>query len=67
MTQDIPIAAAKEIAEKYDYDQVIIVARKVGGTGREHCTTYGVNEIHCDTARRIGEFLKYKVMGWVRK
>ncbi|KKN88855.1 hypothetical protein LCGC14_0244620 [marine sediment metagenome] len=67
MTQDIPIAAAKEIAEKYDYDQVIIIARKVGDSGREHCTTYGVNKSHCDIARRAGEFLKYKVMGWARE
>ena len=36
----IPISAAKHIAEKYDYDQVIIIARKVGDGG-EHCTTYG--------------------------
>nr|VFJ89554.1 MAG: hypothetical protein BECKLFY1418B_GA0070995_101612 [Candidatus Kentron sp. LFY] len=59
---DIPISAAKEIAEKYDYDQVIIVARKVGRN--EHLTTYGVDKEHCDIAARLGNFLKYKVMGW---
>ncbi len=30
----------------------------------EHCTTYGVNDAHCSVAARIGDFLKYKVMGW---
>nr|VFK20873.1 MAG: hypothetical protein BECKLFY1418C_GA0070996_10808 [Candidatus Kentron sp. LFY] len=45
---DIPISAAKEIAEKYDYDQVIIV----------------VDKHHCDIAARFVNFLKYTVMGW---
>jgi hypothetical protein len=67
MTQDIPIPAAKAIAEKYGYDQVIVIARKTGDNGREHCTTYGVNKAHCDIASKIGEFLKYKVMGWVQE
>lgn len=61
----IPISAAKLVAEKYGYDQVVIIARKVGGG--EHCTTYGINRINCDVAARIGEFLKFKVMGWVRE
>nr|VFJ94003.1 MAG: hypothetical protein BECKLFY1418A_GA0070994_103613 [Candidatus Kentron sp. LFY] len=59
---DIPISAAKEIAEKYDYDQVIIVARKV--ERNEYVTTYGVDKVHCDIVARLGNFLKYKVMGW---
>jgi hypothetical protein len=63
----IPIVAAQRIAEAYGYDQVIIIARKVGA-GRdphgEHCTTYGVDEAHCAAAARIGDFLKHKVMGW---
>lgn len=64
----IPISAARRIAEGYGYDQVIIIARRVGegpGTG-EHCTTYGRNEEHCSIAARCGDFLKHKVMGWVR-
>lgn len=63
----IPIAAAKEIAERYDYDQVVIVARKVGGPKDEHgehVTTYGRNRAHCHVAAQIGRFLKFKVMGW---
>ena len=61
---DIPISAAKEIAKKYDYDQVIIIARKVGADGNEHVTTYGKNLKHCEIAARIGNFIKYKVMDW---
>ena len=60
----IPISAAKEIAERYGYDQVIIVARKVGRAGSEAVTTYGRNKAHCDVAARVGDFLKSKVMGW---
>ncbi len=59
---EIPVDAAKEIADRYDYDQVIIVARKVGS--HEHVTTYGKDKTHCGIAARCGEFLKHKVMGW---
>lgn len=64
----IPIAAARRIAKDYGYDQVIIVARRVGEgpNSGEHCTTYGVNKAHCDVAARIGDFFKHKLMGWPR-
>lgn len=60
----IPIAAAQRIAEQYDYDQVVVIARKVGEGGGEHVTTYGVDKANCDVAARIGNFIKYKIMGW---
>lgn len=63
----IPISAASAIAKKYGYDQVIIIARRVGNDPDphgEHCTTYGIDKAHCEVAAKIGEFLKYKVMGW---
>ncbi len=62
----IPIAAARRIAEQYGYDQVVIVARKVGERPEsgEHCTTYGVDKANCDVAARIGNFFKHKLMGW---
>ena len=60
----IPISAAKIIAEKYGYDQVVVIARKVGENGGEHCTTYGRDKANCDVAARIGDWLKFKVMGW---
>lgn len=58
----IPIAAAKQIAEKYGYSQVVIIARAVGEG--EHVTTYGIDKENCAVAARIGDFLKHKVMGW---
>jgi hypothetical protein len=63
----IPIPDGKHIAEAYGYDQVVIIARRVsdGPDGIEHVTTYGRDKAHCDAAAKIGNFLKYKVMGWV--
>lgn len=64
----IPISAAKRIAEAYGYDQVIVVARKVGDAPNphgEHVTTYGVTKAHCRVADSIGAYLKHKVMRWV--
>ena len=62
----IPIAAAEKIAKSYDYDQVIIIARSVGDGPEhgEHVTTYGRDKDNCNAAAIIGDFLKYKVMGW---
>ncbi len=60
----IPISAARRIAESYGYDQVIVIARAVGQG--EHVTTYGKDKANCDVAARIGDFLKFKVMGWER-
>ena len=63
----IPIVAARNVAEQYGYDQVVIIARKVGDDGGEHVTTYGRDRAHCAVAARIGDFLKFTVMGWVRE
>lgn len=63
----IPISAAKEIAKKYGYDQVVVIARKVGESGGEHVTTYGKDKAHCKIAADIGNFLKYKIMKWVKE
>lgn len=63
-TIDIPVDAAKGIAQRYGYDQVVIMARKVGPAGREHVTTYGDGKEHCAVAAHVGEFLRTKVMGW---
>lgn len=63
----IPISAAKEVAEKYGYDQVVIIGRRVGEEPEphgEHVTTYGIDKQHCEVAARIGNFLKYNVMKW---
>ncbi len=66
----IPISAAEQISKTYGYDQVIIVARRVGEDPEphgEHVTTYGRNSAHCSIAAQIGDFLKFKIMGWVKK
>lgn len=60
----IPVSAGEHIAKKYGYDQVVIVARRVGDGGVEHVTTYGVNAEHCKVAARIGNVIKYEVMEW---
>lgn len=60
----IPVASARAIAQNYGYQQVVIIARAVGRDGREHVTTYGVTKEDCAIAARIGDFLKYKIMGW---
>jgi hypothetical protein len=63
----IPVSAAERIAKEYGYDQVVVVARRVGVSGGEHVTTYGRDPEHCAVAGRIGNFLKYKVMGWTQE
>lgn len=63
----IPISTAKEIAERYGYDQVVVYARRVGDDADphgEHMTTYGVDRVHCGVAARIGQTLQ-RWMGWV--
>ena len=65
MTEAIPVSAGKRIADDHGYDQVVIVARKVGGP--EHVTTYGVDKAHCGVAARMGDFFKHKLMGWPRE
>lgn len=66
----IPIKAAKEIADKYGYDQVVVYARKVGqdpDPHGEHMTTYGATKDHCRVAAMIGDYLKYDVMKWPKQ
>lgn len=62
----IPIAAAERIAKDYGYDQVVIIARRVGAPPEphgEHVTTYGVDRAHCESAAAQGRALK-RFMGW---
>lgn len=63
MMKKIPIAAAKRIADDYDYDQVVIYGRKVGEPGGEHLTTYGKTVEHCNVAGKMSKALQ-KFMGW---
>ncbi len=56
----IPVSAAKEIAQKYDKNQVIILTWDEAH-GMTHVTTYGVDKKQCkqaaDGGKRIVEFL----------
>lgn len=61
----IPVSAAAGLAQKYGFDQIVIIARKIGGG--ESVTTYGKGRIHKDIAARTGEFLYREVMGWARE
>ena len=60
--KDIPIDAAKNIAEKCNKDQVIIVAwdKKLAKT---HVTTYGKSLRDCREAAQGGNRVK-KALGW---
>src|SRR5208282_2436174 len=64
MMKAIPIKAAREIAEKFGYSQVVVIARAVGDKGGEHVTTFGIDKANCDVAAHVGGFLKHKIMGW---
>lgn len=62
----VPIGAAKMIALAYGYDQVVIVARRVGqdpDPGGEHVTTFGIDADNCRVAARAGTALK-RFMNW---
>lgn len=62
----IPISAARDVADRYGYDQVVIYARRCQDSPEphgEHLTTYGRTREHCDVAARMAEVLK-KFMGW---
>lgn len=58
----IPISAAKEIAEKYEKNQVIIVTWDAVH-GKEHVTTYGATKHECQQAAR-GAQLVQKALRW---
>lgn len=58
----IPIYTAKEIGEKYEKHQVIIVAW-CRETGTTTVTTWGDSIQDCDQAAQGGDFIK-KALGW---
>jgi hypothetical protein len=63
---EIPITAAKTIADAYGYDQVVVYARRCHDSPEphgEHMTTYGRTAEHCGVAARMGDTLK-RFMGW---
>jgi hypothetical protein len=62
MTKRIPIKAAKEISDKYNQDQVIIVTWDKTNN-QVHVVTYGKTINDCDQAALGGNFVK-KALNW---
>jgi hypothetical protein len=60
--KDIPIAAAKGIANDYAWPEVVIFAYDPE-SGDQHVTTYGKSYAQCVDAARAGNYLK-KHLGW---
>lgn len=60
----LPIKDARDIAEARGWDQVIIVARRVGDNGYEHVVTYGRGTAQCRAAARAGNAIKHHLMKW---
>lgn len=58
----IPINAAKNISEKYEFPEVVIFAYDPE-TKMQHITTYGKTKAQCIDAARAGNYLK-KALGW---
>ena len=56
----IPIASAKAFAKRYGQKQVCVVAWD-GET--QHVVTYGVTDVDCDQAARLGNLVK-KALNW---
>lgn len=66
---EIPIAAARAIAEEFGYDQVVVIGRRVGADPQpsgEHVTTAGIDEIHASIAARAGRAIQ-RFMQWPLK
>lgn len=59
----IPIKTAKDIAKKYKYDQVIILAMN-NAKNIQHVTTFGKTVVDADQACRGGNYIKKKFLGW---
>jgi hypothetical protein len=53
MSKEIKISSAKQIANEYDYDMVIIIGINNDSSG--HVTTYGKNKGFCKIAGHIGQ------------
>jgi hypothetical protein len=63
MSKKIPVKAAKEFADKYKKDQVIITCWSKKDQ-KTWVTTYGKTEIDCDQACQCGNFFKKNCLNW---
>lgn len=62
--QPIPQSEAKAIADRYGYDQVIVIARGPGGA--ETLTTFARTAELCRVVARLGTYLQHEVLAWLR-
>lgn len=62
MYKPIPISAARQIAKKYDKNQVIIVTWDAEH-GQTHITTYGIDKEQCRQAAMGGKAVS-KALGF---
>jgi hypothetical protein len=53
----IPVTAAKQISQQYNYPEVIVFAYDPV-TGKQHLTTYGATKAQCADAAKAADFLK---------
>lgn len=56
MSKRIPVSAAKFIADKYEWRQVIVLAWD-GESGTTHITTYGTTMADCKMAAEGGRLI----------
>ena len=63
MGKRIPVKAAKEVANNYDKDQVILLCFG-RGDGKTWVTTYGKTVVDCDQAAQAGNWLKEHFLHW---
>ena len=62
----IPISAAKLIADRYEKDQVIVIAWDYK-YGKTHVTTFGKTVDDCSQAAIAGNRIKRDFLGWPDK
>ena len=61
----ISLEDMEALLERYGFDQIIVLARKLGEDGYENLGTHGTDMEHSNAAAAIGEHLRKEVMGWV--
>ena len=57
----LALNTARDIAEAYGYDQVIIIARKAGEDGGQHINTFGSVKSRHMVMAMTGEFAKFRL------
>ena len=62
-SKKVPVSAAKEFADKYEKDQVILISWE-NETQTTWVTTYGKTAEDCDQAAQGGNWLKKELFNW---